>query len=73
MKKTQVLMMTVCVLVLIGCGGASQEQPAASAETQVVQPTPASEMDFESGEAETAVNGEEAQAEDEATEEVPSE
>ena len=59
------------VAAVAACGGAPQEQPAAGDQAQVAEPTPVFEDDFETGEAESWTEGDEAQAEGESSEEAP--
>ena len=74
MNSLRLMMMAVALVAfLAACGGAPQEQPAAVEEAQVVEPTPVFEDDFETGEAESWTEGDEAQADAEDSEEAPTE
>ncbi|RLE33033.1 MAG: hypothetical protein DRJ61_08120 [Acidobacteria bacterium] len=72
MKSLRLMMMAVALIaVLAACGGAPQEQPASAEESQVAEPTPVFQDDFETGKAEGWTEADEAQAE--GSEEAPTE
>ncbi len=73
MRMTHLLMVVALAAVLAACGGAPKEDAAVPEKAQVVEPTPVFEDDFEAGQAEGWIEGDEAQVEDEATEETPEE
>lgn len=74
MRSLRLMMMGVAMVAfLAACGGAPQEQPAPVDEVQVVEPTPVFEDDFETGEAESWTEGDEAEVAAEGSEEASAE
>ena len=73
MKFVHLMMAVALMAFLAACGGAPQEDATAPEKAEVAEPTPVFHDDFETGQAESWAEGEEAQAEGETSEEAPSE
>ena len=72
--KAMRLLMVVAVMTMgmVACGGAPQDDAVAPEKTEVVEPTPVFEDNFETGEVESWAEGE-AQAEEESAPEASAE
>ena len=73
MKFVHLMMAVALVALMVACGGAPQADAAVPESAQGAEPTPVFHDDFETGQAESWAEGEEAQAEGETSEEAPSE